>query len=96
MSEQQQAVKRDHVASSSGDVLETQVARLREVLPEVFVDGKIDSDKLKRAHPQLFRVNVHTQPALYFPLMWPTLYNRVGVVKGHVEHSRSAMLSSWR
>jgi hypothetical protein len=28
--------------------------------------------------------------------MWATLYNRVGVVKGHVEHSRSAMPSSWR
>jgi len=29
-------------------------------------------------------------------LMWPTLYNRVGIVKGHVEHPRSAMLSIWR
>jgi adenine-specific DNA-methyltransferase len=47
MTEQQQAVKREHVASTSGDVLETQVARLREVFPEVFVEGKIDLDKLK-------------------------------------------------
>lgn len=47
MSEQQQAVKREHVASTSGDVLETQVARLREVFPEVFVEGKIDWDKLR-------------------------------------------------
>src|SRR6266849_7794759 len=47
MSEQQQAAKREHVASTSGDVLETQVARLREVFPEVFVEGKIDFDKLK-------------------------------------------------
>jgi adenine-specific DNA-methyltransferase len=43
----QQAMQRDHVGSTSGDILETQVARLREVFPEVFVKGKIDFDKLK-------------------------------------------------
>ncbi len=40
-------VKRERVASTSGDVLETQVARLREVFPEVFFEGKIDWDKLR-------------------------------------------------
>jgi adenine-specific DNA-methyltransferase len=40
-------VKREHVASTYGDVLEAQVARLREVFPDVFVEGKIDWDKLR-------------------------------------------------
>jgi len=40
-------VKREHVASTSGDVLEAQVARLREVFPEVFVEGTIDWEKLR-------------------------------------------------
>ncbi len=47
MNEQERAVKREHVASASGDISEVQVARLREVFPEVFVEGKIDFDKLK-------------------------------------------------
>jgi adenine-specific DNA-methyltransferase len=47
MSEQERLGKRDHVASTSGDVSEHQVARLRELFPEVFVEGKIDFDKLK-------------------------------------------------
>jgi adenine-specific DNA-methyltransferase len=47
MSEQQQTAKREHVALTSGDVLEGQVAKLRQVFPEVFVEGKIDFDKLK-------------------------------------------------
>jgi adenine-specific DNA-methyltransferase len=37
----------EHVGASSGDVLEAQVAKLRELFPEVFVEGKIDFDKLK-------------------------------------------------
>ena len=40
-------VNQEHVASSPGDVLEAQVARLREVFPDVFVEGKIDWDKLR-------------------------------------------------
>ena len=47
MSEQQRVVKQEHVASTSGDVSERQVARLRQLFPEVFVEGKIDFDKLK-------------------------------------------------
>jgi adenine-specific DNA-methyltransferase len=47
MSEQNQAVKKEHVPSTSGDVLEGQVDRLRQLFPEVFVEGKIDFDKLK-------------------------------------------------
>src|SRR5277367_369904 len=49
MSEQERLEKRDHVASTSGDVSEYQVARLRDLFPEVFVEGKIDFDKLKIA-----------------------------------------------
>ena len=47
MSEQQRAVKQEHVASTSGDVCERQVARLRELFPDVVVEGKIDFDKLR-------------------------------------------------
>lgn len=47
MSEQRREVKQEHVASTSGDVSEHQVARLRELFPDVFVEGKIDFDKLK-------------------------------------------------
>lgn len=47
MSERQEVMRREHVASTSGDVLESQVAKLRQVFPEVFVEGKIDFDKLK-------------------------------------------------
>jgi adenine-specific DNA-methyltransferase len=39
--------EKEHVASTSGDLLEGQVARLRELFPEVFVEGKIDFEKLK-------------------------------------------------
>jgi adenine-specific DNA-methyltransferase len=42
-----QRPKIEHVGATSGDVLEAQVARLRELFPEVFVEGKIDFDKLK-------------------------------------------------
>ena len=37
----------EHVATVSGDVLEEQVAKLRGLFPEVFVEGKIDFDKLR-------------------------------------------------
>jgi len=37
----------ERVGATSGDVLESQVAKLRELFPEVFVEGKIDFDKLK-------------------------------------------------
>jgi adenine-specific DNA-methyltransferase len=47
MSELQRMAKREHVAVTSGDVLESQVAKLRELFPDVFVEGKIDFDKLK-------------------------------------------------
>jgi adenine-specific DNA-methyltransferase len=47
MSEQERTVKRERVALTSGDVSEGQVARLRELFPEVFVEGKIDFEKLK-------------------------------------------------
>jgi adenine-specific DNA-methyltransferase len=49
MTEQEPAAKNEHVALTSGDVSESQVARLRELFPEVFVEGKIDFDKLKIA-----------------------------------------------
>ncbi len=42
-----QRPKIERVGASSGDVLEAQVGRLRELFPEVFVEGKIDFDKLK-------------------------------------------------
>ena len=37
----------EHVAATSGDLLETQAAKLRSLFPEVFVEGKIDFDKLR-------------------------------------------------
>ena len=43
----QQHVKREKVVSTSGDVLESQMAKLRSLFPEVFAEGKIDFDKLK-------------------------------------------------
>jgi adenine-specific DNA-methyltransferase len=42
-----QQVKREHVAATSGDILEVQTAKLRSLFPEVFVEGKIDFDKLR-------------------------------------------------
>jgi adenine-specific DNA-methyltransferase len=39
--------RREHVASTSGDVCEAQVAKLRQLFPEVFVEGKIDFERLK-------------------------------------------------
>ena len=40
---------REHVAASSGDVVEMQIAKLRDLFPEVYVEGKIDFDKLRAA-----------------------------------------------
>jgi adenine-specific DNA-methyltransferase len=37
----------EHVAATSGDLLEAQAAKLRNLFPEVFVEGKIDFDKLR-------------------------------------------------
>ncbi len=42
-----QRAKIEHVAATSGDVLEAQIAKLRSVFPDVFVEGKIDFDKLR-------------------------------------------------
>lgn len=44
---EQTGVRREHVAATSGDIVETQIAKLREAFPEVFVEGKIDLDKLR-------------------------------------------------
>jgi adenine-specific DNA-methyltransferase len=45
--ESPEKMQREHVAATSGDVLETQIARLREVFPEAVVEGKIDWEKLR-------------------------------------------------
>ncbi len=37
----------EHVAATSGDVLEAQIAKLRSLFPDVFIEGKIDFDKLR-------------------------------------------------
>src|SRR5437016_8585294 len=42
-----QEFKVDRVDAVSGDMLEVQIARLRGLFPEVFVEGKIDFDKLR-------------------------------------------------
>jgi adenine-specific DNA-methyltransferase len=43
----EQRIQLDHIAAASGDVLEAQIAKLRSLFPEVFVEGKIDFDKLR-------------------------------------------------
>src|SRR5579883_2733064 len=43
----QQTIKREKIAGTSGDVLEAQIAKLRSLFPEAVVEGKIDFDKLK-------------------------------------------------
>jgi adenine-specific DNA-methyltransferase len=43
----QEKVNREKVSDTSGDVLETQIDKLRSLFPEVVVEGKIDFDKLK-------------------------------------------------
>jgi hypothetical protein len=43
----QPKVKREKVATASGEVLKAQIAKLRGVFPEAFVEGKRDFDKLK-------------------------------------------------
>src|SRR5437870_5833776 len=39
--------KREHVSPSSGDIVEVQMERLRKLFPEVFVEGKVDFDRLR-------------------------------------------------
>ncbi len=41
--------KIDRVAHTSGDVLSVQLAKLREAFPEVFVEGRVDFDRLRTA-----------------------------------------------
>ena len=43
----EQSSKRDKVAPSSGDVLDTQLAGLCALFPECVTEGKIDFDRLK-------------------------------------------------
>jgi adenine-specific DNA-methyltransferase len=40
-------MQREHVATASGDIIEAEISNLRCVFPEVFVEGKIDFDKLR-------------------------------------------------
>jgi len=39
--------QREHVAAESGDIVETQISEVRRLFPEVFVEGKIDFDRLR-------------------------------------------------
>jgi adenine-specific DNA-methyltransferase len=39
--------QREHVATSSADIVEVQLEKLRSSFPEVFVEGKIDFDRLR-------------------------------------------------
>jgi hypothetical protein len=39
--------QREHVAGTSADIVEVQVEKLRHVFPKVFVEGKIDFDRLR-------------------------------------------------
>jgi adenine-specific DNA-methyltransferase len=43
----EQKVERERVSTTSGDVLESQISQLRGLFPQVFVEGKIDFDKLR-------------------------------------------------
>src|SRR6202453_4485434 len=45
--ESEQRLKIDRVGPTSGDVLDAQIKKLRDLFPEVFVEGKIDFDKLR-------------------------------------------------
>ena len=42
-------LQRDHITATSGDLVEGQIGILRIAFPEVFVEGKIDFDKLRMA-----------------------------------------------
>ena len=42
-----QSLEREHVATGGADIVEGQVGKLRTLFPEVFVEGKIDLDKLR-------------------------------------------------
>jgi adenine-specific DNA-methyltransferase len=39
--------QREHVAAGSGDIVEVQISKLRRIFPEVFVEGKVDLDRLR-------------------------------------------------
>jgi hypothetical protein len=43
----QESLQREHVPATTRDIVKTQIAKLREVFPEVFVEGKIDFDRLR-------------------------------------------------
>jgi adenine-specific DNA-methyltransferase len=43
----QKRTARDHVAKSSGDIVEVQIDKLRSLFPETVVEGKIDFDRLR-------------------------------------------------
>jgi hypothetical protein len=64
--------------------------------PSAIAQGRFSRKTREMAHSQLFRSMSKKQTRYTSSLKWPTLYNRVGIVKGHVEHSRSALLSIWR
>jgi adenine-specific DNA-methyltransferase len=38
---------REHVATASGDIVDSQLGKLQRLFPEVFVEGKVDFDKLR-------------------------------------------------
>lgn len=40
-------LRQEHVAETSGDLIEVQTTNLQYIFPEVFVEGKIDFDKLR-------------------------------------------------
>jgi adenine-specific DNA-methyltransferase len=39
--------EREHVSAASGDIVEVQIERLRKQFPEVFIEGKIDFERLR-------------------------------------------------
>ena len=39
--------RREHVAATSGDIVEVQISKLRSLFPEAFVEGKVDFDRLR-------------------------------------------------
>jgi hypothetical protein len=41
------SIQREHVAASSGDVLEARLSSFQRFFPEVFIEGKIDFDRLR-------------------------------------------------
>src|SRR5688572_13927433 len=43
----EQKIVREHVAATSGDVLEAQISKLRSLFPEAVVEGRVNFDKLR-------------------------------------------------